>query len=179
MGLIDIFKAKRLDNRNNHSFDEDDRENSLAKRQERSLYQREKAKLDLEELRLTHQITMMERKAELQELKEMLNSSGNSNESGNIEDAALMMLMNKFANPTPTVTQHTESPPKEIISNETVGVTFTDEQIQQIWNDVPSFAKKIAKRMTDEQLGQEIANRIPSINDESIQRAITYIRNKG
>jgi len=178
MGIIDIFRAKRLDNRNNHTFDEDDRENSLVKRQERSLYQREKAKLDLEELRLTHQITMMERRAELQELKEMISGSS-KNGMSNIEDTALMMLMQKFSNPTPASNPTNIEKPQVEILKEDAGVTFSDEQIQQIWSDVPSFAKKIAKRMTDEQLGNEIANRIPSINDESIQRAIQYIRNKG
>jgi len=179
MGLKEFFSRKKRDNRVNYDFDDEDRQISLAKRQERSIYQREKAKYDLEELRINHQIEMMERRADLEQLKELLSDSGKQ-ESGNIEEAALMMLLSKFANtqphantpaPVTPTQQNTISPPED------AGVHYSDEQLKNYWDSMPKFVKKLAKNMTDEQLGAEISSRMPSMDDDSINRAIGIIRN--
>jgi hypothetical protein len=86
---------------------------------------------------------------------------------------AQMLKTNSPQNVTPSVEVVTKadlSPPKAD------GVTFTDEEINDIYKSLPAIYKKVARSMTDQQIIEFIKEKYPAITQECLNRMILKVK---
>ena len=125
-----------------------------------------KRKLDME---------IMVQEAELEKAKIAMELADIEAELGEEEDSSPeSMLMGLIQKAMPQT--QTAPIPKTSINAPSGAVSFTDEQIKQIWSSVPSFYRGVAKTLSDEQVKEFIKQKQPNIDVDSLNRAILIIR---
>lgn len=173
MGLLDWFKSK--DARANHDFNDKDRELSKEIRRQRAEINALKMQHELERERVHHELEMTRLQQQLEDMQpeEEIPEEG----GGNTTDMMMMAILSKMMNNTPGVsTQPTSSLRDSPVAPLTPGVSLSDEQINEYWENMPKFQKILAKKATDEQIGNIIRNKIPGIDQDSIDRCIRTVK---
>jgi len=186
MGLFNIFKKK--DNRNNYTFGDTDRELSAEIRKQKAEYNKARQELDLKLLTLENKKKQIELEADIaeasQRLKEISGYDDEEEEEPETNNdftsiiSAIPMLMQTFNNQNQTPNSNTVSvvttPPQPI--KQELGVSLSDEELQNMYKQIPKTAKAIAKTMSDETLKNYLKGQIPNLDEDTINRAIALVR---
>lgn len=148
--------------------------------------ERHEQKLDLERRKVEARISVEEKKAELErarldyqlrdeqeKLKEDFEpiideeSEEDSPMMKMLAPIAAKLLNNNAQPPTPTSSESLN--PVETLK--TQAVSFSDEEIDIIYKELPDAYKKIAKTLPDEEIRKFIKRRYPTITEECLIRA--------
>lgn len=163
MSLFSWFKSKKP----NYVFKEEDRDISAD-------FRKKRAELSIKEMELNSKLKQAELELKLREVEEHLNSFDENDEEDFPEDklnpdAMLMLLLTNIFKNNQQPQQPTQQQPP--LKN-----NLTDEQIREVIKNLPPRAIKIAKGLDDDTLRTYIINQMPNIDDESIKRGITALR---
>jgi len=175
MGIFDFFKQ---DGRHpNHKWEDDDRELSLELRKSKAELKKQKQELELEIMRLDSEKKKIQLQAEIEnakmQLEDLQGYDEGEPEESHPEDAILNLFMAKIlsGNTAPVVpTQISEQHPQQVV--------YSEQEIQGLIDQIPSSYLKIAKKMDDATLRKMIISRLPNTSEESIQLAITLLRER-
>jgi hypothetical protein len=162
MGLFGFFKK---DARNNHTFDEKDRDLAVTARRQRAELDNLRREQEIEELRMKHDIRMAELQADMEDL--VGEDAAPQGDGMSPEDRIAMKLIDKIGERKTPPPAATPQGAKE----------YTEEELKAKWADVPPVYKAVAKQSTDEQIKEYLHVRLlPDANPESINRALQVIR---
>jgi len=173
MGITDWFKRKNP--MDNHTFTTDEQEAGRETKNSRLMLAKRRAELEKEKLELEAERDRLHLQMDIEQLKQQLdNLTGadedlpEGNDTVDMLMAAILGMINK-GQPQQQQVQQVQQPvpqPQEV----------TDEQIKQLWNSFDKPIKKLIKGMNDEQLIQNIQNRVPNISEESLNRCVEYVK---
>jgi len=152
------FKSKR------HVLTDADRDLSLERR--RLAMNRDL--LDLELYKARHDLEMAQIQNDLQQLR----SEGGDGEDSMLNQALTLLMSRAFGDQTPAGSIP-QTPPQVL---PTAGVSFSDEQLRDTWQQLPKIARKVAMSWSDEQLSQFIQGKMPGVDQDTINRAIAVVR---
>jgi hypothetical protein len=169
MGIFDLFKRKEKDNRENHSFDSEDRELSLKLRRQRAELKTLELQRESELQRLEYERKKFQLMDELDELKGVYEEVSEEEPSNNSDNMLMTLLASILAKK--------EVSPPLIQPPTTSEINLSDEQIKSYIASIPKVALKIGKSWNDEQLTNFILSNMPNLNKDSINRIITILRN--
>jgi len=182
MGFWDLFKRREdppADPRINHIFTDGDREAAGQARIARMQVARLKSELEMQQLKLDAEKQQLSTKHDILELKqkiEDLEGDEYEEEGGSsIEDTLMTALAAKFLGGAQPASQPVIQPPARPVEAPAVP-EITDDQIAAVWKAQPKATQKFILALDDEQIGDEIAARMPGISEESIERAISFIK---
>jgi hypothetical protein len=187
MGLIDWFKSKYSREKEMAEIEFIKERNEIrleAERKRRDLELGVKGKrAELEEQRLTYQIE--EQKARLDEA--MGEDSDDEEEDKDPDQATLQTLMpmiqqmmNKNTSQTPATIETSTiiTPLNTQTSNTVAGVTFSDDEINEIYKSLPQVYKTVARSMTDQQIIEFIKGKYPAVTEECLNRMVARVKRK-
>ena len=174
MGLFNLFKQKAKDNRANYDFDIEDREISLELRKKKAEIKKLQLERQAELDRLEYERKLYELKADLEDLRGTFEEDETDNGNNN-PDLMLMGLLAKILNKNSPQSSVEQPPQTQQASNL---IKLSDEQINGYLDSLPKHALKIGKSWSDEQIKTFIKANIPNIDEESINRTITLLRNR-
>lgn len=157
-------KKVEKDARANYEFTKQDRDYSAELR-------RKTQELKLKEQQMEHEIRMKELQMQLEELDYELN--GEEEQSGSNPDMMLMTLFSQILNKQ-SVQANSISTPETIKKPEQI--VLSDEQMLNMWSNVPKQYKLMAKAMSDEQLIQFLHKQLGNIDTDTTHRALAIIR---
>lgn len=168
MGFFDMFKRK--DKRVNHEFSDEERDLSLQKRKLQAELQRQR--FELETLRLQQE------KLELQDQIEQFkaNLEPEEDEEGDTDSVLMLLLSKVLGGNSPVVAQSVSN--SERVTPPTNTQHMTDEQLQAMIDSIPSKYVKIARKMDENSLKGYIKSNMPSLDEDSIHRAILLIHGR-
>lgn len=174
MGLFNIFKSK--DNRNNHTFTDEDRE-----RAKEILNLKHQLKLD--EIRLESELRKNELTLAREETKQQI-----SELTGELldDDTETNDLFTKFILPLFIPKQTLNSSPTNFIEGTSLvqspntldKISLTDTQIDEVLSKIPKNILNIGKNMETETLIKLIKAQAPNLDDETISKGINKIRKR-
>lgn len=169
-------EEKTKDKRNNHTFDDEEREISkeiTRKKAELRKLQLEREdglhKLEIEKKKLELQKQIEETKYALEEFEE------DDYEDDYEEDNPMDTTIKNFLSGILLKSQNNTA--NSNITPESNGVVLSDEQLKTIWNNTPQQYKLISKQMNDEQIKTFIKQQMPTANEETLNRALYIVRN--
>lgn len=174
MGIFDIFKRK--DKRNNHTFDETDREFALETRRLNQESKRIQAEMNL----LRQQMALEEQKQKLEELKSNMFEEDDDEEpepTDNFEKILLALLSSSQGINKNPITQR-ETQPDNTSKETSKGVSLSDEKLEEIWSKVPLKTKAMTKFMSEDKIRIYLKNNFNDIDNDTIERAIKIIKKK-
>lgn len=155
---------KQEDARHNHSFSDEDRETS-------ALLRRQKAEIKIKEMQLEAEIKRREQELRLQELEEQLGDfNDEEEEEGNSPEAMLMQMFAPLIASRLSPQQPTPAAPASL--------EVSREKLLQIYDELPNYVKKIAKKMSDEDIRTFIIGKVPNASKATIDEAIAIIRHE-
>ena len=180
MSFFDIFRKKQDDyepgrRERPYKFSDDDRRLSAEVR-------RKKAELQMEIDKLNAEKEKLRLNTEIEELKQQYEDLTASDEEeppqgGSTADtlltALLAMILKGNTSPTPQPIT-----PQPQISGSPVANALSDEQLQEIWGNIPEMYKQKAKKMKDADLANFIKFQMPTADQDTIERAIRIVRAK-
>jgi hypothetical protein len=174
MGFMDWFRTK--DARANHDFNDKDRELSKEIRRQRAEIASLKMQHEIERERVHHELEMSRLQQQLEDMQPE-DDDEPEEKSTDPMDVMMMAILSKMTSNSPAVVPNTNTEQiKTTVPLTTAGVSLTDEQINDYWDNMPKFQKVIARKATDEQIKNLLQNKIPGINEDSISRCIATIR---
>ena len=149
-------------------------------RKEEMRMRREERQMELDERKIMH----AERMQQFQE--RLYGSVDDDIGDDDIVNKTIMTVLSSIAQrqvTTPNPVAMTTSPPVESSSVGTLkpdatGVTITDAQLEEYWNSLSFFKKKMAKSMSKEQLTALLRGQVKGVTDDSIERAYKLIQSK-
>lgn len=176
MGIFSFFKKKRTAN---YEFTEEDAKRSADIRSANAELKRKRMEYDAELHRLDIERKKLEMEADIEEARQRLaDLRGEDEEEDDDNDEMslksllpLILTAVQGRNGNPPAVNNSNPPPMA------AGVHFSDEQIADMYEQIPKLYRKMAQKMTDEQVAMEIRKRLPSMDDDSVNRSITYLRN--
>lgn len=179
MGLFGWLKSERQEKA--HAFDKEDRELSLQVRRQKAELAQQRAQLDLELMRLRAEREKADLEAQIADARARLDDMYSDDEpevdnGGSAADAMLMMLMSKMFQSPPAAAPPASQPTPP--SAPPSGDSISDEELQEMWEQVPSGYKKLARKMSDEQVAGYIRKQLPNIDTDSMTRALRVVRGK-
>jgi len=158
-------------------FSDEDRELSKQIRKDRAEIAKQKAQLDLANLRLEHELKKVALEADIAEARARLEDLQGGDdeepqESGSMIDMAMMTLLTKAiggqpANVAPAAPQEPSRPS---------GESLTDEQLESLWEQVPKPFRKIAASWSDSEVQSFIKSRMPGLDQDTLDRALRLVR---
>jgi len=159
-----------------HSFNQEDRELSAEIRKGKAEIMKQKQQLELELMRLKVQKEKEELLLQIAQTKdamsEFMEEEEPLNPDSSMQDTLMLTLLGKFlgnnSTPPQTLPQPQEAPIQKI--------HLSDEQLKEIYEKVPRSARKIAKSFSEEQLQTYIRSYIPTIDQESLERAVIIVK---
>jgi len=173
MGIFDFLK--RHDPRYNHPLTEDERLAGTNTKNSRLELSKRKAELEMAKAELEAERDRLRIEADIEILKQKLEDLQDTGEEiaegGGMEDTLLTALLTKVLSGQQQ--QPAAAPVQPISTN----IEITDQQIADIWNEQDRNTKKLIKKFTDDQIRAELKARMPSIGEDSLQRAIAFIHN--
>jgi hypothetical protein len=175
MGLFTWFRKKNVieEKEEKYSFDNQDRELSLELRKTNSELRKTKKEIEIAEARLR-----------LQELKDALSDYEGDEEDEEMPTSfesalapyvpQLIPAVVKFLNGKGSIPQNagviqSSEPSSQVIS-------LSQEQIDDMYKELPKNVKRIAKSLTDEQIKSYITQRIGVVSDDTIRLIIARVR---
>jgi len=176
MGFFEFFKSKKKPKAS--SFSEDSNEDDTLRRIQKKQKELRKEKLalweqQLDSLRMKQEQLKME--AEIAEIESQLSQF--DEEDG--EDSDSQDPMSPEALLTGIVAQSFASP-KQAVSQEQQGqttmLTFTDEQIRQLKENMPSAYKLQLHILSDDQVKAMIKMKYPQVDNDTLNRAVGILR---
>jgi DNA polymerase III delta prime subunit len=168
MSIFHLFKPKENE-KNTYSFVEEDRNLSLDIRRSKSEIAKAKQQLELEVMKLEAERTKLQLQAEIEEAKQRILDLQNEDESGtssNPADVMMMALLSKVMGGGNSQAS-TPLPPTPTVPMETPQINLSNDQIEDMWANIPKEIKKLARGMTEEQIGDFVSKQMPNINSES------------
>jgi len=164
MSIFDIFRRK--DNRNNHSFSDEERENSVEIRTGKAELRRIKNQIEIERQKLQ----LEEARAELEETRsELYGDDDPAEEQPESWDqmamkALMPMLLSKFAGNAVPASAST------IVTDNAI-TDLTDEQLIEIMEKLAGKAKiKMLKKLSVETRTPLIVKFVPQLDNETAAR---------
>jgi len=160
-----------------HLFTDEERLKSTELRNLQTEIKTFKQKLEMERLRLEAERDMIRLKREIDDLKNENSDETDAGNNSSFVDKALLTLLtnvmqkNQNTTPTPSVANSSQ----RTIPMEATEGFYPDEQINEFVSSIPSPILAQAKKLNDEELTEEILERIPDANDDSIKRIIKAI----
>jgi hypothetical protein len=165
MSWFKVFKRYR----NAHEFTDEDRNLSKEVREHRASLRKER--LEIEKIKL--EMEKLEYQARLQELREELFPQEEEEEAPQSPEMAILMsLMQGFISKSNIPPQ-----PQNITPATKDKIVLTDDEIKAQISQIPSKYLKMAKVMPKEQIKSYILNINPDLSDETIDKAIAYVKN--
>lgn len=166
MGIFNFWKK---DARNNHTFDEKDRELSAKRRAMKIELDDAMQRNKIEEENMRHELEMAQMQLELEDMMpEETNSQGQMSEEGML----LNKLLDKLDKPKTALGANPTSPPAP-------SVPITDEQLRNMLKEIkdkyPALIEQIPKH-TDNQIADFINAKIQPLDAETMVRAIKICR---
>lgn len=160
MSLFSWFRRKK-DPRNNHTFTDEDRELARQTRilRMQQLQSQIRAETELNELRVKRE------KAALQQ--DIAELTGDEDDESEIVELMKPIINRAFPNPSmaPTVVGTTQ-----------MSVSYSDDNLRDLKKRIPKVFLKQIRKMTDDELKGRIKNELPNIDDDSMHRALTIVR---
>ena len=155
------------DARANYDFNDDDRQHAVLMRN----MNREMRRMEMEMRRL-------EMKRQLEEMKEEL--YGDEEEETDSPEMQLLApivagMLNKSQKPNPQIQSEKISPIQNPANSEGKA-HFSDEEIEQIYQAADKRYTSMAKGMPDSLVATFIKQKVPNIDDDSLQRAIKRVK---
>lgn len=155
-----FFKKKK------DSFDDKARELAAERRLANSALETRRKELELERLEMRHDLEMAKLKSEIAEYQD--------DDEFDLDSQFQSFMVNSLKNKLPQAApQQVQSSP---LAPQPVGVSFTDDQIKNIIHNMNPLQKIMAKRSSDDTIAGYIREKVPDIDDDSINRAIFIIR---
>lgn len=174
MGFMDLI---RKSSRPAHKLTEEDREKAAEVNRarfelQRYKIEREKSILELEQRKRELQLErdMAKLQSEISEYSDDDDENPADNADGMITGLLTSVLANRQVSP-PAGGVSQVSP----LSNPPA-LHLDDNQIYQLWAEVPKPARKIAKTMSDEQLKAIMLNKVGNIDEDTLARALNIIK---
>ncbi len=174
MGIFDFLRTKRTQ----HELTQEERNAGGETKSIKSQLAQARAELEIARLRLEAERDRIRLQAEIEEARQDLEdlTSGGEEEGGSggspedvILTTFLSTLMAKQQGTAPQITAPVIPPAPQKIDLE-------DQQISEVWKSLSKDHQKIARKMPDSQLKAIINANIPGISDESLGRAVAFIR---
>jgi len=173
MSLFGWFRKRK-----GFPFSDEDRAFSLQTRKENADIERRKRQLDLEERKLEHEKRKAELEADILEARNRISELNGTDEEegsdGSDTDAMLMLLLTKVLGGNAPLSASASSAPNPPVATK---ISMTDEQIEEILASMPKRYVKLSRDLSDETLRAMILGKMPNVDDDTIQRAITRARN--
>jgi len=157
------FKDRRI----NHDFNAEDRETAAEIR-------RYKLDLKKEELRLQSEISKRQQELKIRELEDQIAEFEDEGDDEG-DDNPDTMLLKMFA-PILLSKMNTPPQPAPVATSTPATIEYSRERIVEIYDALPSYAKKMAKKMSDDELRNLIISKIPNISKPSIETALEIVR---
>jgi hypothetical protein len=158
-----LFSKWFKDPRANHSFDEKDRELSAARRRMNIEIENLRKEQEMERLRKEHELHMIEMQAQIDDLVGLDDEYAGGQMSP--EDALAMKLIDKIGE------KKTEAAPPASTRS------YTDDEIANIWSNVPSAHKILVPQCTDEQIKEYVTKQLlPQADADTLQRCVRLAR---
>jgi hypothetical protein len=166
MGLFDIFKKKLKQK----MPDQEDRDLG-------GLVNARKWQLRRERLDLEHEIEMLKLKRQQAELEFEL--YGDEEEDTGSIDSMFMNILMKGLQQKGFIPADVPAPQSvDPQSPSVVHQTLTDQQFEEIWSKIPATQKPMIKMASNDQIKGWILTNYPSIDDETVNRAVLFVRKK-
>jgi len=132
----------------------------------------------LERARLDYQIKSEEEKLkeDFEDFEDETLDDGDDSQEMKLLAPFLTKILNKNTAPVGDDSSRNTATPPTTQQAAPPGLTFTDEELDEIYKSTPDQYKKLAKLMTDEQIKKFIRSRYPAITDECLSRACIRIK---
>jgi hypothetical protein len=166
---------KKEDRLPSYTFLEEDRGLSLEIRRSKSEIAKQKQQLELEVMKLEAERTKLQLQAEIEEARQRIQDMTEDSETShgsNPADVMMMALLSKVMGGNAAPVAPSGLPPSPINNHEAPRENYSDEQIQQLWNNVPKEIKKIARGMSEEQIGDFVSKQMPQVDSDTRTRII-------
>lgn len=179
MGLFD-FINKRSNEKHQLELDFIREKNEIKLQTERDRRDLEislkRKKLELDEKILEYKIKDQEEK-----IREDFESYDDEEETDDQDQSMLKMFAPAIAGMMNKQNIPPNNPPTEAVITSTqtsssVGVTFSDEEISELYKSLPAVYKSVAKTMTDDQIKNFIKGKYPNVAEECLNRMILRIK---
>jgi hypothetical protein len=184
-----VYNYRRLRNAESKKQSDNPLKDTLAsKLQEREVlkadYELQKLKTDLEMKQQELEMRKLEFQKDMREWKEELKGDNDESDELGIKDLIGLIsgALQKGNNPSPAHTQSAgvvnADPPivTPAPDQDKPPLDLTDEQIKAMIGEIDKKYLKIAKSMPDNLLFDQIADKFPTVSDETIERAIVIFR---
>lgn len=177
MGLWDLFR-KRTGNQ--HRLTDDDREraaeiNRARFELQRQKFEKEKAILEMEQRKRELQIQRDMAKLE-EEIKSYSDGDDDDDEHPDSPEKLLTgLFMSSLLKSTPQGNGGGISSASPLLASPPP-LSLSDEQLAEIWLTVPKPYRKIAQKMTDEQINALISSKVGNLDADTRARALNLIR---
>lgn len=166
MSFFTLFKTQR------HDFSDSDRELATKVKQQNAELRKLELEIRKEELQNQKIKNRLLAQQEINDLRSQMSFNNDDEEENNPLDNLAAGLLNKLMMGN-TVADNSNHPQT---LDKPATVSLSSEQIQEIINQLPKSALKIAKKMDNEQIRIFIRNRYPDIDEESINKGITMLK---
>lgn len=184
MGILS-FLTRRSDEKHQLEIDFLREKNEIKLQAERDRRDLEislkKKKQELDEKLLDYKIRDAEEKIK----EDFEDYDDDDDETGSEEQQLLKMfapaingMMNKNTNSPQNTPPAIENPNNNITkaTSQAGGVTFTDDEINEIYKSLPAVYKKVARGLSDDQIKNFIKSKYPQIADECLNRMIAKVK---
>jgi hypothetical protein len=156
-----FFKEKKT------GFDETARLLASQRRNANTELETRRKELELERIQMKHDLEMVKLKAEIAEYED------EDDDMLDMESHLKSLLQKGMTQRLPQAAAPIDKPP---LAPQPVGVSFSDEQIAAMIKNLNPMQKLVAKRSSDETISNFIRERVPDIDQDSINRAIFMVR---
>jgi hypothetical protein len=168
MGIFDFLKRS-----DKHELTQEERELGGDTKSIKSALTRRRQELEMARLELEAEKQRIHYEYEIEKAKqdlEDLQANYEEDDEGGGEDDILKTLLATF------ITKQQQPAPAAPPAPAPTPQTLEDQQIAQVWRSLSKDHQKIAKRMNDGQLKAIINANLPGISEDSLTRAVEYVR---
>lgn len=168
MGIFNIF-GKKKDRRTSNLAP------STAESELGGLMTAQKWQLKKERMQLEHDIEMLKLERQKMQLEYDLQDLQGDDDDGGIDGMLQNLIMNAMQKGQLQPKTPTTLPQEQA---QQTNITLTQEQIANIWLQIPSVQKPLIKMASDSQIMAWLQNNYPQLNDESRIKAIQFVRSQ-
>jgi len=176
MGIFDFLKQPGRSR--GHELDQEERDLGGEATATKTSLKKARAELEIERLKLEAERDQLKLRAQIeearQELADIMSDDEDEEPQGgsSTEDALMTLLLSKVMGGQQPVAPIAAPAP----APQPAPTSFDDQQIEAVWRSIPKDQQKIAKKLSDNQLKAYITGSLPSISDESLERAVAFVR---
>jgi len=181
MGLFGFTRTKKRGT----TLTDDARELSIQTRKQNAEIRQRERELEMQTLELKHEIKMSQLQLEKEQLYDRLREYVDDdeeeplNEDEGLNSMLLKLIMGKMAtgnNSTSTPTQYLDNPVASIPSPTPLTTDLNEEQLLEIWNNIPKKQQKAISKLSESTLRSLIPSQFGNVTEATTQRALKIIK---